>query len=131
MTEETITPPTPPVLPPPRFAVDTDLDADELDVDLEDDEQDDEHDRRVRADTQVEQREFLGEYSSLTTYFCRILEDLIDPSVIWILGYLDMRQIQRRFEAGKYRYFHAGKGVYRTAITDDAPSPWMPTRGGV
>ena len=129
----------PPSIPPPPFFFSTDLTDDEADVDLADD---DELDLPLPPDdpedTRIEQVEFLGSgYRSLAHYFTSQLEDLVDPSIDWILTCLDMREVQRRFEANQYRYGFENGAVYRTGLRanpkptpgEDPPGPWMPTRG--
>lgn len=130
-----------PIPSPPPFYFSTDLTDDEADVDLDDD---DELDLPSPADdpedTRIEPIECLGEYPSLAAYFCCALEDLIDPSIQWILKTMDMKQVQRRFEGNRYRYFHEGRAVYRQGLPQskkdkpkdpepDPAGPWMPTRG--
>ncbi len=126
-----------PVPAPPLFALSTDLEGpDEQDVDLDDENPepsgDDEH-------TSVEQMEFMGEATSLAAYFCSQLEDLIDPSITWILTCLAMEKVQRRFEGnGRYRYAFESGAIYRVGLHanpkpppgEDPPGPSMPTRGG-
>lgn len=130
----------PPVPPPPRFAVDTDLDADETDVELEDDDDDQGDDNDPTSDdTILEQIEIVGEgYRSLAHFFTSQLEDFVDPSIEWILTCLDIREVQRRFEAnGRYRYAFENGTIFRASAKaipkptpgEDAPGPAMPTRG--
>lgn len=138
-----------PVPPPPPFALSTDLEGpDEVDVDLadddgddddqgddEDNDQGDDDDHQLHADTVAEEIEFMGEAGSLEDYFKMQLEELVDPCIHWIFDALDMDEVQRRFEGGRYRYIMEGRAVYRTGLPlrptpgDDAPAPWMPTRG--
>lgn len=127
--------------PPPPFALSTDLEGpDETDVDLEDDGDEDDHDQGddddLHADTVQEEIEFMGEAGSLEEYFRGQLEELIDPCIHWLFDCLNMDEVQRRFEANRYRYILQGRAVYRTGLPlrpskslDDAPGPWMPTRG--
>ena len=133
--------PTHHIPPPPSFYFATDIEGpDEHHVDLDDD--DGELDLPSPADdpedTGIEQVEFMGDgYRSLAHFFTGQLEDLIDPSISWILTCLDMREVQRRFEANQYRYVFQDGAVYRTGIRanpkptpgEDPPGPWMPTRG--
>ncbi len=113
-----------PFPPPPRFAVDTDLEEGEVDVDLDDaDDLDLPEPPEDDEDTQREQIELVGEgYVSLSAYFISQLEDLIDPSVDWILTCLDMRAVQRRFEGNRYRYSFRQGSVYRQGLPRANPT---------
>ena len=138
------TPETSHLPPPPPFFFSTDIEDGEQDVDLDDD--DEELDLPSPADdpedTRIEQVEFLGSgYRSLAHYFTSQIEDLVDPSIDWILTCLDMREVQRRFEANQYRYVFQDGAVYRQGLPKkdkpkndpelDPLGPWMPTRGCV
>ena len=115
---ETRTPPIPTPRPPP-FALPTDLEGpDEHDVELTDDDLDLPSQRDDDGSTRTETVEFMGSgYASLADYFCRALEDLIDPSIHWILTMMDMKAVQRRFEADRYRYIFESGAVYRTGAS--------------
>ncbi len=88
-------------------------------------------------DTRVEQVEFMGEAKSLAAYFVSQLEDFIDSSVPWLFECIDWSAVQRKMEAGKYRYICEQGAIYRVGLKaapkappgDDPPGPAMPTRG--
>lgn len=147
------TPTDPSTVPaPPPFATSTEIDPScEEDVDLDDVDQPDEDDDEycplfgeheqdlIRAETQEEEVEFMGEAESLEEYFRSQLEPFIDSCIqSWLFDALDMDEVQRQFEGnGKYRFILEGRGVYRAGLPlkpsrdkDDSPGPWMPTRGG-
>jgi hypothetical protein len=119
---------TPPVPPPPPFAISTELDPScEEDVDLDDDDEycpifgddDDQGDeeQQLAQDTQREEVEPLGEASSLEEFFRSQLEDLIDPCLhTWLFDALDFDEVQRQFEGNRYRYILEGKCVYRAGL---------------
>lgn len=127
----------PPLPPPPRFALDTDLDpSSEIDIpDLEDDQG--EGHRQLAQDTVEEEIEFMGTYPSLEAYARSVLEEFIAPAGMWVLDHLDWEAVLNRMEAGRYRYVIEGGAVYRAGMpqqrptkdNDPSPGPWMPTRG--
>jgi hypothetical protein len=72
----------------------------------------------LSPDTLPEGVEFLGEgFVSLDHYFKAELEELIDPSIRWILDALDMRRVKDRFEGPKYRYLCESGTIYRLEVT--------------
>jgi hypothetical protein len=88
-------PTNPPVPPPP----DVQLADEEIDVDLAELDE-------LRRDTWPEGVVYLGRWDSLESYFESQLEDLIDPSIApWLLGCIDWRLVQERFEADGSRFF--------------------------
>ena len=70
--------------------------------------------------------EYLGTAPDLSTFFQRELEDLVDPSVVWILDCLDMRKVQDQMEGQRYRYLVEHGAVYRVSANPSRP----PRRGG-
>lgn len=71
----------------------------------------------LSPDTLPEGVEFLGEgFPSLDHYFRAEIEDLIDPSIRWILDALDMSRVKQRFEGSKYRYLCESGSVYRIEV---------------
>lgn len=119
--------------PPPPFATPTELDADEVDVDLAEDEED-----QLSRDTLPEGVEYLGRYASIEGY----LRDMIEPEVSkaiapWFLDCIDWRAVQDRFEGDGSRLLCEHGQVFKLSLKanpkptpgDDPPPPWMPTRG--
>jgi hypothetical protein len=106
---------TPTVPPRPALLVAADLDADELDIEIDD----------ASDDTRSEAIEHLGgAYDSLGDYFRRELEDHIDESIAWVLNCLDMTLVQRRFEGdGRYRYYFENGSVYRVSVRSRSSHP--------
>lgn len=82
----------------------------------------------LSAETLPEGVEYLGTAPDLSTFFRRELEDLVDPSVVWILDCLDMRKVQNQMEGQRYRYLVEHGVVYR--VSADPSRPWTPRTGG-
>jgi hypothetical protein len=113
--------PTDPPDPPPTSFVITEpgsLDDPETEVDEE---------QVLSAETVPEGVEYLGTAPDLPTFFRRELEDLVDPSVTWILDCLDMRKVQDQMEGQRYRYLVEAGAVYR--VSADPSRPWTPRTG--
>lgn len=92
---------------PPPFATPTDIDpADEVDVDLAELVQ-------LRHPTIPEKVVYLGRWDSIESYFESQLEDLIDRSIPWLLGCIDWRLVQERFESDGSRYFCEAGQVFK------------------
>lgn len=120
----------PPVPPPPPFATPTQLADDEEDVDLEADEPDlGDEEQQLRSPTIPQGITYLGDAPDLATFFKGELEDLVDPSVMWILDCLDIPKIRARYEIDGSRICLEKGHVYRLS-DPEPPPPWMPTRGG-
>jgi len=110
-----MSPTEPPDPPPPPFAV------------TEPDPVDDVSEEQVlSAEILPEGVEYLGTAPDLPTFFRRELEDLIDPSVAWILGCLDMRKVRDQMEGQRYRYVFEHGAVYR--VSTDPSRPWTPRK---
>lgn len=116
-----MTPTEPPDPPHPPFAITKSdpVDVPETDVDEE---------QVLSAETLPEGVEYLGTAPDLPTFFRRELEDLVDPSVAWILDCLDMRKVQDQMEGQRYRYLVELGAVYRVGA--DPYRPWTPRTGG-
>lgn len=79
----------------------------------------------LSAETLPDGVEYLGTAPDLPTFFRRELEDLVDPSVAWILDCLDMRKVQNQMEGQRYRYLVEQGCVYRVSTNPSRPgAPW-------
>ncbi len=90
---------------------------DEIEVDLTDDERD-EAEEPDAPDTIPEGAEYLGSYRSIAAYLRAMLEPEVTPACAWILGHLDYRAVQRRWESDGSRLVLDRGQVYRLAATE-------------
>ena len=84
------------------------------------------------SDTIPDGIEYLGSYSSVSSYMRAMLEPEVTPTCAWILDHLDYQAVQRRWESDGSRLMIERGHVYRLSTPeshDDSPGPWMPTRG--
>ena len=88
--------------------------ADEVDVDLSDDEGGGAGEPDA-PDTIPEGAEYLGSYRSIAAYLQAMLEPEVTPACAWILGHLDYRAVQRRWESDGSRLVLERGEVYRLA----------------
>ena len=112
-----MSPTEPPDLPRPPFAITEPDPVDEPEAGVDEE-------QVLSAETLPEGVEYLGTAPDLPTFFRRELEDLVDPSVAWILDCLDMRKVQDQMESPRYRYFVEHGVVYR--VSADPSCPWAP-----
>lgn len=110
----------PPDLPLPPFAITEPDPVDEPETGVDEE-------QFLSAETLREGVEYLGTAPDLPTFFRRELEDLVDPSVAWILDCLDMRKVQGQMEGQCYRYLVDHSAVYRVSV--DPSRPWTPKAG--
>lgn len=116
--------------PPPPFATSCELDpSTEVDVDLDEDDDQGDEDQQLRQPTIPEGVTYLGDAPDLATFFKGELEDLVDPSIAWVLDCLDIPKIRARYEIDGSRICLEKGHVYRLS-DPDPPPPWMPTRSG-
>ena len=106
-------PPDPPP-PPPPFAITGSDPVDEPETDVDEE-------QVLSAETLPDGVEYLGTAPDLPTFFRRELEDLVDPSVTWILECLDMRKVQDQMEGQLYRYLVEQGAVYRVSADPSHP----------
>ena len=66
-------------------------------------------------DTIPEGAEYLGSYRSIAAYLQAMLEPEVTPACAWILGHLDYRAVQRRWESDGSRLVLERGEVYRLA----------------
>ena len=110
----------PPEPPPPPFTITEPGSVDEPETEVGEE-------QVLSAETVPEGVEYLGTAPDLPTFFQRELEDLVDPSVAWILDCLDMRKVQDKMEGQRYRYLVEHGAVYR--VSADPSRPWTPRTG--
>lgn len=102
-----------PLPPPPRFAIDTDIDP-SCEVDIPDLEDDDEGEAAALAAATIpEGVEFLGEYASIELYLRSQLEPEIARGCHWILDCLDWSAVQAEFESDGSRLMLEHGHVYK------------------
>lgn len=95
--------------PPPSFAVDTSLRADEHEIDLGEPDEEQVLDRG----TLPEGVEYLGTYPSIELYLRSQIEPEVSRACAWILDMIDWKAVQARYEEGNdTRLFCESGAVY-------------------
>lgn len=55
----------------------------------------------------------MGEYPDISAFLRASIEPLVEPSIAWILDYLDYEAVLERFEGGTYRFYWQDGHVFR------------------